>query len=74
MIVLNRIHMPGTVWMHTVCSHGLEVDVHGQVGQVSRLGLGSLNTTFSLVLIDILRRGIVGKRGGAVSVVVNVNC
>jgi hypothetical protein len=49
MIVLNRIYMPGAVWTHTVCYRGLEVDVHGQVGQVSRQGLGSEHGIFSRI-------------------------
>jgi hypothetical protein len=46
-IVLNRIYTPGAVWTHTVCSRGLEIDVHEQVGQVSRLGLSSKHGIFS---------------------------
>jgi hypothetical protein len=49
MIVLNRIYTPGAVWTHTLCSHELEVDEQGQVGQVPRLGLGSKHGVFSHV-------------------------
>jgi hypothetical protein len=48
-VVLNRIRMPGAVWAHTVCSRGLDIDVHGQVGQVARQGLGSKHGIFSRI-------------------------
>jgi hypothetical protein len=49
MMVLNQIHMPGAVWTHTVCSRGLEVDVHAQVGPLSCLALGSKYGIFSRI-------------------------
>ena len=49
------------VWTHTVCSRGLDVDVHGQNGQRLPVGLGSKHD-ISPVLIDVLRRSIVGER------------
>ena len=58
MIVLNRIHMPGAVHMHTVVLADLKLTYMHRLDNCHAWAW-ALNTNFSLALIDGLRRSIV---------------